>query len=50
MEILPTLFPLCLRLTTSLMTLTLSLVKTSLNIMFIIKMLIFFRYLRGREA
>ena len=50
MEILLTLFPLCSRLTTSLMTLTLSLVKTSLNIMFIIKMLIFFRYLRGREA
>ena len=37
-------------LVTPLLTLTLSLVKTSLNIMFIIKMLIFFRYLRGREA
>ena len=37
-------------LTTPLITLTRSLVKTSLNIMFIIKMLICFRYLRGREA
>ena len=35
---------------TLLLTLTPSLVETSLNIMFIIKMLIFFRYLKGREA
>ena len=37
-------------LTTLLTTRTPSLVKTRLNIMCIIRMLIFFRYLRGREA